>query len=246
MKATKPDNITNNDWNLLTKKYHNLHRIVKKINRHYPVQYLIGDVNFYGHKIFVKKGVLIPRFETETLVEKTMAYLKDYGLEEANVLEIGTGSACIPIALKKELPFLNITSIEKSHKAFLIAKKNLKYNNVQIDLLRKDLFQYIPSKKFDVIISNPPYLSKDEVIDEECRFEPSTALFAENNGLNYYDYIIKNCKKWLNKKSLIAFEIGYKQGPYLKELATKYFQNAKVVVEKDLANKDRYLFIINE
>lgn len=101
MKIVKPNYLTQNDWELLTKKYKNMHRVIKKLNKNYPVQYLIGNVNFYGYEIIVNKNVLIPRFETETLVEKTIDYIKQNNLIEGNVLEIGTGSACISIALKK-------------------------------------------------------------------------------------------------------------------------------------------------
>lgn len=246
MNQTKPEFVTNNDWELLTKKYKKLHRIVNKLNNNYPVQYLIGDVSFYGYKILVNKHVLIPRFETETLVEKTINYIKKYNLESSNVLEIGTGSSCISIALKKELINLNITAIDKSKKALKLAKKNIKLNKVIINLINQDVYKYKPINKYDILISNPPYISKDEVIDEKCKYEPSMALFAKNKGLEFYEYIIKSSTKYMNQKCLLAFEIGYKQGSYLKKYAKKYYPTAKITVEKDLSLKDRYLFIINE
>lgn len=246
MKTVKPSYLTDNDWELLNKKYKNMHRVIKKLNKHYPVQYLIGNVNFYGYEIIVNKNVLIPRFETETLVEKTIEYIKKYNLTDTFVLDVGTGSGCISVTLKKEIPSLNITAIDKSKKALKIAKKNIKKNKVDVNLINEDIFKYKPINKYGVLISNPPYLSFDEKIDKECKYEPRMALFARNDGLIFYENIIESSKKYMRNKSILAFEIGYLQGAYLKKFARKFYPNAIIKVEKDLANKDRYLFIINE
>lgn len=242
----KPDNITDNDWRLLNKKYKNITRIVHKIEKGYPVQYLIGDVSFYGYNIVVNKNVLIPRFETETLVEKTIKYLREKTLEDVDVLDIGTGSGCISIALKKELPSLKITAIDISSKVIKIAKKNAKKNNVKINFIHKNIYKYKPVNKYGLIISNPPYLKYNERVDRQVLFEPKKALYAKNNGLEYYEYIIKKASRYLCSKGIIAFEIGYDQGEYLKKYAKSYFPDAIITVEKDLSNKDRYLFIIND
>lgn len=246
MKIVKPEYLTDNDWNILKNKYKNLKPIIKKLNNNYPVQYLIGNVNFYGYEIKVNKNVLIPRFETEGLIESTLKYIKQYRLEEGNALDIGTGSGCIPIVLKKEIPTLNITSIDKSYKALKVAKKNIKNNQVNVTLIRHDIFKYKPLNKYDIIISNPPYIAYDEVIDEKCKYEPYDALYADNNGLIFYEYIIEKSKLFTKDKNIIAFEIGYKQGEYLKEYAKKIYPKAKISIEKDLSKRDRYLFIINE
>lgn len=246
MKTVKPDYLTSNDWELLTKKYKNMHRVMKKLNKDYPVQYLIGNVNFYGYPILVKKGVLIPRFETETLVEKTIQYIKKYNLESSSVLEIGTGTGCISITLKKELPGLNITSIDKSKKALRIAKKNIRINKTEINLIKQDIFKYKPVNKYSILISNPPYIGENEIIDSKCRYEPKMALYAKNDGLVFYEFIIKNSKNYMTNPCILAFEIGYKQGEYLSKYAKKHYPTAKITVEKDLAKKDRYLFIISE
>lgn len=246
MNPNKPEYLTEKDWELLTKKYKNMHRIIKKLESNYPVQYLIGDVSFYGYPIIVNKNVLIPRFETETLVEKTIEYIKKYNLENSDVLEIGTGSGCIPITLKSELPSLNITSIDKSKRALRVAKKNVKNNKVNITLINQDVFKYKPLNTYDVLISNPPYIMEDEKIDEKCKYEPNMALYAKNKGLEFYEYIIKTSIKYMKRKSILAFEIGYKQGEYLKEYASEYYPRAIITIEKDLSGKNRYLFIINE
>ena len=242
----KPDSVTTNDWKLLKVKYKNLKRVVKKIEKNYPVQYLIGNVDFYGYKINVNKNVLIPRFETETLVEKTIKYIKDLKLTNKSLLEIGTGSGCISIVLKKELEDLNITSIDISRKALRVAKKNAKQNKANITLLKQNVFKYSPINKYDVLISNPPYVTKEDEVDESIKFEPQNAIFADETGINFYEHILATCNKYLNKKNLIAFEIGYKQGKIIKNIAKKYFPKAKIYIEKDLSEKDRYVFIVNE
>ena len=229
----KPDKITNNDWKLLKVKYKNLKRIVKKIENNYPVQYLIGNVDFYGYKINVNKNVLNPRFETETLLEKTIKYIKDLKLEKKSVIEIGTGSGCISITLKKELEQLDITSIDISRKALKVAKKNAKYNKANITFLKQNIFKFNPINKYDILISNPPYITKNDKVDESIKYEPKNAIYADETGLKFYEHILSTCNKYLNKKNLIAFEIGDKQGKSIKELAKKYFPKAKVSVEKD-------------
>lgn len=246
MKTNNSDQINPNDFILLMKKYKNYHKVAKIYKKKYPIQYLIGNVNFYGYDIIVKRGALIPRFETEGLLEKTMEYIKEYNMTDANVLDIGTGTGCISIVLKKEIPSLNITAIDKSSKALKIAKKNIKKQAVDINLIKQNIFKYKPLNKYDIIISNPPYIASTEEIDEECKYEPKQALYAKNNGLEFYEYIIKNSKKYLNDKSILAFEIGYKQGSYLKKYSKEYYPKADIKVLKDLSGKDRYLFIINE
>lgn len=243
----KPCFVNDLDWDLLTKKYKNVRPIIRKLKKDYPVQYLIGNVDFYGYKINVNKHVLIPRFETETLVEKTINYLKEYNLTDVDVLEIGTGSGCIPIVLKSKLPDLRITSIDKSKSALKVAKKNIKLNKLKdITLINMNVFKYRPINNYSVIISNPPYISKNIKIDPKCKYEPSTAIYAKNNGLIFYEYIIKESLKYTTEKCILAFEIGEEQGRYLKKYSRVYYPDAKVKIEKDLSGRDRYLFIINE
>lgn len=242
----KPNNVTDNDWKLLKKKYKNINPVIKKLEKHYPVQYLIGDVDFYGYKIKVKKGVLIPRFETEELVSKTLAYINKYKLDNASVLDIGTGTGCISIALKGELNTLNITAIDCSLKAFRLAKSNARSNHTDVNFILKDLYKYKPINKYDVIISNPPYVDKEEEVSPEIKYEPEKAIFAKDKGMEHYKFIINNYYKYLNEKFIMAFEIGYKQGDALSKIAKERFPDATVKVEKDLSGFDRYLFIINK
>lgn len=241
----KPESITTNDWKLLKAKYKNLNKVVKKINKNYPVQYLIGNVNFYGYNINVNKNVLIPRFETETLVEKTIEYIKRLKLENGSLIDLGTGSGCISIVLKKELESLNITGLDISNKALKLARKNAKNNKADINFIKENIFKFKPVNKYDILISNPPYITEDDEISPNIKYEPKKAIFT-NDGLKYYRHIMSTCSNYLNKKNLIAFEIGDKQGKDLKKLAKDFFPKAKIKLERDLSGRDRYLFIINE
>lgn len=241
----KPESITTNDWKLLKAKYKNLNKVVKKLNKNYPVQYLIGNVNFYGYNINVNKNVLIPRFETETLVEKTIEYIKRLKLENGSLIDLGTGSGCISIVLKKELESLNITGLDISNKALKLARKNAKNNKADINFIKENIFKFKPVNKYDILISNPPYITEDDEISPNIKYEPKKAIFT-NDGLKYYRHIMSTCSNYLNKKNLIAFEIGDKQGKDLKKLAKDFFPKAKIKLERDLSGRDRYLFIINE
>lgn len=241
----KPESITTNDWKLLKAKYKNLNKVVKKLKKNYPVQYLIGNVNFYGYNISVNKHVLIPRFETETLVEKTIEYIKKLKLENGSLIDLGTGSGCISIVLKKELETLNITGLDISNKALKFARKNAKNNKADINFIKENIFKFKPVNKYDILISNPPYITEDDEISPNIKYEPKKAIFT-NDGLKYYRHIMSTCSNYLNKKNLIAFEIGDKQGKDLKKLAKDFFPKAKIKLERDLSGRDRYLFIINE
>ena len=208
-----------------------------------PVQYIIGNVEFCGYEIKVNRNVLIPRFETEELVENTLKYLKKYNLK--NVLEIGTGSGCISIALKKEYPIADITATDISLDALEVAKQNAKLNDVKINFINTNIFDNVEGR-FDCIISNPPYISFDEkIMDIVYNNEPHIALFAKDNGLYFYKQILSTVSKILSDKYLIAFEIGHKQASDIKSLADFYLNNAKVEVKKDLSNRDRMIFIHN-
>ena len=242
----KPDSITTNDWRLLKAKYTKLNKVVKKLEKNYPVQYLIGNVDFYGYKINVNKNVLIPRFETETLIEKTIKYIKKNNLQKGSLIDLGTGSGCISIVLKKEIETLDVTSLDISRKALKVAKKNAKNNKARINFIKQNIFKYKPVNKYDILISNPPYISENDEVSESIKYEPKKAIYSKTDSLKYYKHIISTSTKYLNKKNILAFEIGEKQGNELKNIAKKYYPKAKISIEKDLAGKDRYLFIINE
>ena len=169
------------------KKYYNgdINNAIKRLEMGEPVQYIVGNVDFFGYKINVDKRVLIPRYETEELVENTIKYIKKYFSLPVDILEVGTGSGCISITLKKELENVNITASDISSDALEVALSNAKENNADINFVNTDIYKGI-NKKFDCIISNPPYISKDEkIMDIVYNNEPHLALFADNNGLYF-------------------------------------------------------------
>lgn len=235
--------ISDIDLKLLKEKYQgeSLDIAINKIKNGYPVQYLIGNVNFYGNKITVNENVLIPRFETEFLVDLISNILdksKDY-----KILDIGTGSGCISISLGKIFISSNITGIDISQKAIDVANDNKIINAVNnVDFIHKDLFQMDNFNGYDVIVSNPPYVSKNEPVGEETKYEPQNAIFADNDGLVFYENIIK--KVSLSKKiKHIFFEIGMTQSSPIIEFKNKYLDNYEINIYKDLSGKDRYVHI---
>lgn len=208
----------------------------------YPIQYLIGYVNFYGYKIFINKNVLIPRFETEGLVSKTIELLKKYNFYNINALDLCTGSGVIAVTLAKELE-IPVTASDISEKALKVAKYNMDYHKINCNILKSDLFINI-REKYNLIITNPPYVNKDENISEIVKKEPTIALFSDDKGTNHIKRILRDCQNHLEKNFLLAIEIGSEQGNELRAYATKMFPNSKIFIEQDLTNKDRYLFIL--
>lgn len=228
------------------KKYYdgNIEDAIKRYENGEPVQYIVGNVDFYNYNFKVNKNVLIPRFETEELVLNTIEYIKKYFNREVKILDIGTGSGAIAISLKKEIPSI-VYATDISKDALEVAKENANINNADISFINTNLYDSI-NEKFDVVISNPPYIRYDEEIDEIVKNnEPSIALYADNNGLYYYEEILKNIKNIINDKYLIAFEIGEKQFNDIKLMKEKYLPNSTIVLKKDLEKRDRMVFIYN-
>ena len=213
-----------------------IHRRLKKE----PLQYIIGETEFFGLKFKVNPNVLIPRPETETLVE---IIIKNN--ENVKILDIGTGSGAISITLAKFVHQSFVTAIDVSEKAIYTAKKNAVLNNVEnVEFIVSDLWTNI-NEKFDIIFSNPPYISnKDfENLDEEIKlYEPKLALEAPDDGLFFYKEILKSAKKYLNPKGKIYFEIGYNQKDIIFKLA-KYNGFEKIETFKDYNDFDRYMII---
>ena len=229
------------------KKYYvgDMDEAISKLKSGIPVQYIVGNVDFYGRNFKVNKNVLIPRFETEELVDRTIKYIRNGFSSDIKVLDLCCGSGCIGITLSKELGvFVDASDI--SSDALEVAKENCRINGANVNFYLGDLFESL-NGRYDVIISNPPYISSDEVIDDVVyNNEPHLALFASDDGLYFYDEILKNCSKYLNDKFLIAFEIGCTQGKRIKELAYKYLGDVFVSIEKDLSGRDRFVFIFSK
>ncbi len=210
-----------------------------------PLQYIVNSVNFYGIDLYVDERVLIPRFETEELVENTVKYLKD-SFVNPKVLDLCCGSGAIGITIKNKVNDSVVTLSDISKDALDVARINIDKYNYDIETVESDLFSNI-TNKYDCIISNPPYIKENEEIEEIVKNnEPNIALFAGKDGLFYYDKILKEIKNYLNPKFMIAFEIGSTQKEDLINLINKYLDNVLIETKKDLSGRDRMIFIFNK
>ena len=208
-----------------------------------PIQYVIGNVNFYGEKYDINENVLIPRFETEELVENTIEYIKKFFTEPVDIIDLGCGSGVIGLTLEKKVSTNSVDLIDISPKALSVTYKNCVKHASTANLINSDMFEKV-EKKYDVIISNPPYIKTNEEIEEIVKSnEPHLALYAGEDGLDCYNKILASASHHMKERCLIAFEIGYQQAQDITELAHKYLENITVEVKKDLSGKDRMLFI---
>ena len=216
------------------------------LQRKYPIQYLIGYVNFYGYNFKVNKYVLIPRYETEYLVEKLIKRIrKKFAGQRISIVDLGTGSGAIAITLQKEIG-CRVSAVDISRKTLDVAKINAIENDVRLTLIQNDMLDNI-NEKYDVIVSNPPYISFNEPVQDSVKmYEPHLALYAEEDGLYFYNKILSNVTKNLKDNYIIAFETGYTQSEKISEIIKKYLPDAVISIEKDLSGKDRYIFITNE
>ena len=247
LNLSTPELILSKEREITNKDYKKYQKIEKKLNQGLPIQYILKKAYFYNKEYYVNKNVLIPRPETEVLVEKTNNLIKkEFKNQKINILDIGTGSGIIAIALYKLNNSYSITATDISKKALKVAKKNQKRHNTSIKFIKTDLYKGI-NEKFDVIISNPPYIedNSDQVEKKVKENEPHIALFGGKEGLDYYERILKNIKQILKTKHLIAFEIGENQGKKIRKIINKYLPNDNVTVEKDYNGFDRYIFIKN-
>jgi len=215
-----------------------IEQFIIRRTKHEPLQYILGETEFYGCKIKVNPDVLIPRPETELLVEKLVQ-------ENVNsILEIGTGSGAIAIALAKQMKNVQIEATDISEKALNTARQNAELNNVSINFIQSDIFENIKNK-YDIIVSNPPYISKkeyDNLAPEIKDYEPEISLLAKEEGLFYYKKILANAKDYLTEKGKIYFEIGYNQAEKIKEIAKENGFD-EINVFKDLNGFDRIVMI---
>lgn len=219
-------------------------KIVERRLNNEPLQYITHNQYFYGNKFYVNENVLIPRADTEILVEEVLKIAE----QEDNILDLCTGSGCIAISLKKANQKLNVSASDISVDALTIAMINSKINNVNIDFVKSDLFNDV-TQRFNIIVSNPPYIRTKDIQDlqKEVKKEPMLALDGGNSGLEYYEKIIENAKNHLTANGLIALEIGYDQAPEVKRiLEENNFADIKVI--KDYGNNDRVIIAkaINE
>ena len=216
---------------------------VEALEKGLPLQYVIGHVNFYGNKFYIDERVLIPRYETEELVENTINYINKYFTNPVDIIDLGTGSGAIGLTLEKKVSTNSVDLIDISKEALEVTKINKDNLNSNANLIESNFFDNI-NKQYDVIISNPPYIKDNEEIEEIVKNnEPHLALYGGSEGLDCYEKILKDIKKHMKEKCLVAFEIGYTQKEDIINLVNKYLENVRIEVKKDLQEKDRMLFI---
>lgn len=212
---------------------------IEKRKKHIPLQYIINKQNFYGLDLYVNESVLIPRYDTENIVD---CIVKDFeGSKDISVLDLCTGSGCIAISLKKN-GFEKVFALDISDKALEVAKHNAYIHNADITFIKSDLYKELPNDiRFDLIVSNPPYIRSGEIekLDDEVKdFEPKLALDGGKDGLDFYKKILNLSKDFINKNGSLYFEIGYDQAKDVVDLAKKEgYYNIKII--KDLSGKDR-------
>ena len=210
---------------------------------HIPIQHLIGHSYFFGYPFTVNQDVLIPRSETEQLVEQILLFYDTYFQgQKVDVLDLGTGSGCIGLTLALEEKNMNVTVSDISDKALKVAEENRDKLKAKAKLILSDLFDDI-AQKFDIIVSNPPYIPDTEIVQDIVTKEPSIALYGGKLGTDFYERILKSAKKHLKENALIAFEHGYQQKELIYQYATKEFPHSTILQMKDLQGKDRFTFI---
>ncbi len=219
---------------------HEFEVLLKKRTEHIPLQYITGEQEFMGLKFHVNSSVLIPRQDTETLVEAALKVVQP-GMK---VLDMCTGSGCILISIMKNAHGISGYGYDLSKQAVIVAKENAKLNEVTAVFERSNLFEDVIDEKFDLIVSNPPYIPSDEIaalMPEVAQFEPQEALDGREDGLYFYRKIVSGCMDYLEPGGSLFFEIGYNQG----EAVSSIMKNAgftDISVQKDLAGNDRVVF----
>ena len=199
-----------------------------------PIQYVIGNVNFYGLKFIVNKNVLLPRFETEEIVEQVVEYARNFNKDKIKILDLGCGSGAIGLTLKSILKDSKVTLVDISKEALEVARLNANNLNLDVTFIESDWFSNVELDKYDIIVSNPPYIKTDEEIEEIVKDnEPSLALYGGIDGLDCYRKILANIKPYLNDKFLIAFEIGEKEKEEIYDIVNKYLYDVEIKMIKN-------------
>lgn len=236
----KIDRILNKKVPLSAPQIERLQQITNELMAHKPVHYILQQAWFMGMKLYVDENVLIPRPETEELVE----WASFDSAQDLRILDVGTGSGCIPIALKKKLPQATVTACDISEGALKVAERNAKEQQTEIEFLQIDFLNKIERDKlplFDIIVSNPPYIAiqeKHEIDKHVVDYEPHTALFVpDDDSLVFYQALADFGLTHLSPDGFMMMEIHYQKGNAVKELFES--KNYAVEVRKDMQGKDR-------
>ena len=216
-----------------------------KLLAHYPPQYLIGSEAFLDYRFKVTPDTLIPRPETEELVEKCLKLTQKQANQALKVVDVGTGTGAIAISLKDKRPTWQVCAVDLSSAALEVAQENAQQIGVALEFVLSNCLDEVAGP-IDILISNPPYISQDEyeLMDVSVReFEPKMALFAENNGLAIYEKLAQQAQSKLAKDGKIFLEIGFMQGPAVKEIFQAAFPKKQVSIHQDLFGNDRMIVV---
>lgn len=213
-----------------------------------PIQYINGKENFFSRDFIVNENVLIPRYETEELVENILYKIDDYfdDYSSIDLCDVGTGSGAIAITLALEEPKLNVVATDISEEALEVAKANASELDAQVTFYQGDMLEPLIDRqqKFDIFVSNPPYIPQDQEIESVVKDnEPHVALFGGNDGLYFYRKIFKDVRHVLKDRALLAFEMGFDQRELMSQAVEQYFPGIPYEIIKDINGKDRMLFI---
>ncbi len=214
--------------------------LIRRRKQHYPLQYLLGSWSFYGLDFYVGEGVLVPRSDTEALVDFALEFLKDR--QNPQVLDLCSGSGCIAVAIDKNKD-CTVDAVEKYEIPFKYMQKNISRNESKVTAINDDIYTFKPNKQYDLIVSNPPYVSADEmeIIDTETSFEPDTALYGGEDGLIFYRYIACGYKKHIKSGGALVFEVGFSQNDAVREiLRGAGYKN--IGTKEDINGKQRVVF----
>ena len=213
-----------------------------------PIQYINGKENFFSRDFIVNENVLIPRYETEELVENILYKIDDYfdDYSSIDLCDVGTGSGAIAITLALEEPKLNVVATDISEEALEVAKANASELDAQVTFYQGDMLEPLIDRqqKFDIFVSNPPYIPQDQEIESVVKDnEPHVALFGGNDGLYFYRKIFKDVRHVLKDRALLAFEMGFDQRELMSQAVEQYSPGIPYEIIKDINGKDRMLFI---
>lgn len=213
-----------------------------------PIQYIKGYETFFGRDFDVNEDVLIPRYETEELVENILYRIDDYfsDYQDIHLCDVGTGSGAIAITLALEEPRLKVIATDISDDALTVSKHNAKKLGANIEFRSGDMLEPLlkTNEKVDIFVSNPPYIPNDQEIEAMVKDnEPHVALFGGNDGLYFYRKIFNEVKPLLNDRALLAFEMGFDQRELMEEAIHQFFGDVPFEIIKDINGKDRMLFI---
>jgi release factor glutamine methyltransferase len=225
-----------------------LYAVDRYIIQNIPVQHIVGYEYFFGHKFIVNGDVLIPRFETEELVASLLMLYDDvFNGKEVEVVDVGTGSGCLAVTLDIEEKNMHVTATDISLEALKVAEANNKVLQGNVTFLQGDMLVPLQGKKYDILVSNPPYIPNDEFVEDLVKVnEPHIALFGGEDGLDFYRQIIEGAREHLNDQFIIAFEHAFNKAKELKNIIKEHFDDVEIIQKKDMQGKDRMTFVVKK